>query len=157
VSDLPASLAGAIKVEMIDGNTAKVTILDGQDGQWFFVYCYSDPTALGWFQAEAQGSFRVDLSGLAAGLHTLAVVGPDGQLVGYDSAAVAAGQTTDTSGPDASGGAKGGEGDGAKGGGSDGDKLPITGPTASAPWLVLALSMIGVGVLLATKRRRVGA
>lgn len=124
---LPGALKNKISIS-VSGTTGTVTVPGASEGQWFYGYAYSQPTALGWHQTDASGKFTVDLSGLAAGTHTLAILDADGDLVGWATFEISA--------------------SGAK-------LLSTTGNDALMPLAALgALTLLAGGVAVAAGRRR---
>ncbi len=136
--DLPDDARDAIDISVADG---KVTVSGLEPSAWHFLYVYSDPIALGWFQADADGSLTATLpAGLDAGTHRLAVQNADGQLLGWTEFVIAGGD-----GPS-------GPGDG---NGPGGDDLPRTGQDLPIALIaVAALLLVAGAVVLIVRRRR---
>ncbi|MGO2521236.1 MAG: glycoside hydrolase domain-containing protein, partial [Microbacterium sp.] len=80
-NDLPDDARDAIDIDIADG---KVTVSGLEPSEWHFLYVYSDPIELGWFQADAEGTLTAALpTNLEAGTHRLAVQNADGELLGW--------------------------------------------------------------------------
>lgn len=59
--------------------------------EWLYAVFYSEPTVVGWVQADAAGTFSIAVpSGLSPGAHTLALLDEDGDLVATVSLEIAA-------------------------------------------------------------------
>lgn len=69
---------------LLEGDNAIISGIPLGDGQWSFVFAYSDPTDLGAHQVAEQ-SVVVDVSSLSSGTHVLAVFDSDLVLLGYVS------------------------------------------------------------------------
>lgn len=106
------------------GNTVTLQIPGAVEGQWYFIWAYSEPTALGWFQAGPGGTIVIDLSALPEGIHTLAALDASGALVGWVGGIEVQAVDNGTGGTD-------GPGTGGPGTGEPGTGRPGTGPGTS--------------------------
>ncbi|WP_300265921.1 glycoside hydrolase domain-containing protein [Microbacterium sp.] len=137
--DLPDDARGLIDIVVVDGT---VTVSGLEPTHWHFLYVYSEPIALGWFEADAEGTLTATLpTNLEAGTHRLAVQNADGELLGWTEFVIESGST----GP---------------GGGSDGDNgadddLAATGQNVPIVLLVVAgVLLVGGAIVLIVRRRR---
>ncbi|MAY49669.1 MAG: hypothetical protein CMH38_07065 [Microbacterium sp.] len=85
--DLPLVFRDVITVSVAGRG---VTVGGLAADQWHFGYVYSEPRALGWTLADADGSATLALpEGLDVGVHRLAMLDADGELVGWAEFTVA--------------------------------------------------------------------
>lgn len=130
--DLPDELRDRVTVT-VSGRTVNIDGLTA--GDWYYVYVYSAPTALGWVQADASGGASATLpTGLAAGAHRVAVLDAEGDLVGWDTFVLAAADAADP------------------------DGLAVTGADDAAVWRAAVLGgllLAAGGALLIARRNRV--
>ncbi|GAA3659970.1 glycoside hydrolase domain-containing protein [Microbacterium marinilacus] len=88
-ADLPAALRDAIGAT-VRGDDLLLSRL--APGGWHYVYAYSEPTGLGWVQADGEGLASTALpAGLEPGVHRIAVLDADGDLIGWTEVTVGAG------------------------------------------------------------------
>ncbi len=87
-SQLDASNAGQV-TGVIEGDVVTLTVADGEPNQWIYAYIYTGVQVrpIGWVQLDANKQMKVDISELSDGNHKIALVGVDGTLVGWTSAA----------------------------------------------------------------------
>ena len=136
---LPDDARDAIDIQVADG---VVTVSGLAPSAWHFLYVYSEPIELGWFQADAHGVLTAPLpSDLEPGAHRLAVQDVDGVLLGWTEFIVE-GQVVPSEPGDATD-----PGD---------DGLAGTGQSVPVVLLVIAglLLVGGVVILILRKRRR---
>ncbi|MBY0687668.1 choice-of-anchor M domain-containing protein [Microbacterium marinilacus] len=88
-ADLPAALRDRVSAT-VSGRTVSLGGLT--PGGWHYVYAYSEPTGLGWVQADGEGLASTTLpAGLEPGVHRIAVLDADGDLIGWTEVTVGAG------------------------------------------------------------------
>ncbi|GAA3659975.1 DUF5011 domain-containing protein [Microbacterium marinilacus] len=88
-ADLPAALRDRVSAT-VSGRTVSLGGLT--PGEWHYVYAYSEPTGLGWVQADGEGLASTALpAGLEPGVHRIAVLDADGDLIGWTEVTVGAG------------------------------------------------------------------
>lgn len=87
-SQLNASNAGAV-VGSVAGGVATLTVSDREAGEWVYAYVYtgSEARAIGWIQLDDERRIRIDVGELPEGNHKVALIGADGSLIGWASAA----------------------------------------------------------------------
>lgn len=87
-SQLDASNAGQV-TGVIEGDVVTLTVADGEPNQWIYAYIYTGVQVrpIGWVQLDANKQMKVDISEMSDGNHKIALVGVDGTLVGWTSAA----------------------------------------------------------------------
>ncbi|GAA3669178.1 HtaA domain-containing protein [Microbacterium marinilacus] len=126
---LPEALRDAIQVA-VDGHTVTISGLEAE--AWHFGYVYSTPVALGWFQASADGVGTTTLpESLEPGVHRIAVLDADGELVGWAEVTIADEAAPAGAGP-----------------------LAATGSGVVAPGIAaLTLLLAGLVLVLAQRRR----
>ncbi len=130
--DLVDSARGGITATLT-GTTLDITIPAATPGDWVFVYVFSSPKTVDWFQVGAANSISVSIAGMALepGVHKVSVQNRAGALMGWDDFTLAT----------ASGGS--------------GSTLAKTG--ADTDTLALGLLVTGLGVLLLSASRIGGA
>lgn len=135
--DLPDDARDAIDISVADG---KVTVSGLEPSAWHFLYVYSEPVAIGWFQADADGALTATLpTGLDAGTHRLAVQNADGELLGWTEFVIAGGE-----GPSGPG----------HGNGPGGDGLPSTGQDLPIALIAIAALLLVAGAVVLNVRSR---
>ncbi|RUR01736.1 glycoside hydrolase domain-containing protein [Labedella endophytica] len=124
--DLPEALRDRITVSV----SGRIATLGGLDpSSWHYVYVYSEPTALGWVEADADGSATVTLpASVTAGEHRIAVLDDAGELMGWAEFTLAAGE--------------------------DDGGLAVTGGAVGWAAGVLAILLMALGATLVIARRR---
>lgn len=87
-SQLTKANAGRI-TSMIEGGVVTLTVADGEPNQWIYAYIYTGAQnrPIGWVQLDDRRQMRVDVSEMPDGNHKIALVGVDGKLIGWTSAA----------------------------------------------------------------------
>lgn len=87
-SQLTTSNVGQV-TGVMDGNLVTLTVADGSPNQWIYAYVYTgvQTRPIGWVQLDAHRQLKVDISELPDGNHKIALVGVDGALIGWASAA----------------------------------------------------------------------
>lgn len=90
--DLVTANAGPV-AGTVDGKKLDITLSESTPGEWVYLYLYSpdaEPKGLGWIQVSDSKQVGVDIDGLGAGLHKIAVVAESAQLIGWTGASVGA-------------------------------------------------------------------
>jgi len=86
----PALELDPADIRLVDGKLIADLGADAA-GDWFYAVVHSDPIRLGWFRADAAGRVTVPVpTGLAAGVHTLALSDADGALAAFGEFRIAA-------------------------------------------------------------------
>lgn len=86
-SQLDASMPTGV-TGVIEGDVVTLTVADGEPNQWIYAYIYTGVQVrpVGWVRPTCS-QMKVDISELSDGNHKIALVGVDGTLVGWTSAA----------------------------------------------------------------------
>jgi hypothetical protein len=71
-----------------EGTVVTITIPSAATGDWVYLYAFSEPTAVGWIQADSGLQVRIDVAGLEAGEHKIAVLDQESALIGWVGAHV---------------------------------------------------------------------
>lgn len=87
-SQLDTTNAGKVTGVIAD-NIVTLTVADGTPNQWIYAYIYTGAQSrpIGWVQLDENLQMKVDISELPDGNHKVALVGADGELIGWASAA----------------------------------------------------------------------
>jgi hypothetical protein len=113
-------------------STVELTVPGAAAGDWVFVYAYSAPVPLGWQQVGADHTIDVDVSGLPAGEHHLAVSAEDGSLLGWADITIADAGDGGTPPGDGNGSGNAGTGgNGSNAGGEGAGSAPAGGASTS--------------------------
>jgi hypothetical protein len=87
-SQLNTSNAGKV-TGVIAENIVTLNVADGTANQWVYAYIYTgvQNRPIGWVQLDENLQLKVDISELPDGNHKIALVGADGKMIGWTSAA----------------------------------------------------------------------
>jgi hypothetical protein len=148
-----------------DGTVVTLTLAGAAPGTWVYLYAYSEPTAVGWVQVDANRQVKVDVGLLPAGEHKIAVLDAEGELVGWTGATVPEAVVVTTTAEDAAGAEEAEEQTVTAAPAEDAETVaaPVadaSGLSATDGWLIgggLVLLLVCVAGGLVLRRRKVAA